>query len=394
MAATLTREMLNSRSSADGGVVPAGLYIRDVKEFIPYIDRDDTPLVKMIPTGSPIDILKYEHGQGYLMPQTVRTTAVLTDSETGFTFSDANLVQQYDVLYNPATEERVYIRTAPGANPVTVERGYGGSTAAAVDDEQVWTIVAPAVPEGVDTPRSPSIAGDLDWDCPQILEYSWDITHRGRVIPNYEYKTDRFKAELKRKMVEATRDLEMIAIYGLRYLPANVTDGTMTRGLIEATTANEEDLNGQPLTLEAFLDLEQQKFLDVGKEDMGRTVVLGPTEKRIFNSFINPLRRATVSDAKLNLTMDSFDTDFGTYNFVVHYNHPSGRASIINTKDVSRRPLEGGNWVSGLMSTQGWYDKGFLRGDFAYIWPVARRRSALIDFSVNTSDYPYYDAVG
>jgi hypothetical protein len=394
MAATITREMINSRSSADGGSVPSGLYIRDVKEFIPYIERDDTPLVKLIGTGGPIDILKYEHGQGYLMPQTVTVTTAANDSITTIELSNANLVQQYDVLYNPLTEERIWVHATPGANPITVTRGYGGSTAAAIADDQVLTIVGPAVPEGVDTPRSPSIAGDLDWDCPQIFEYSWDITHRGRVIPNYEYQSDRFKGELKRKMVEAARDLEMTAIYGLRYLPANVTDGTMTRGMIAATTANVSDLNGAPLTLEAFLDLEQTKFLDVGPNDMGRTIVLGPTEKRIFNSFINPLRRATASDAKINLTLDSFETDFGVYKFVVHYNHPAGRATILNTNDISRRPLEGGNWVSGLMSTQGWYDKGFLRGDFAFVWPVARRRSALIDFSVNTSDYPYFDAVG
>lgn len=394
MAATITREMINSRSSADGGTVPSGLYIRDVKEFIPYIERDDTPLVKMIGTGSPIDILKYEHGQGYLMPQTVTVTTAANDSIGTIELSNANLVQQYDVLYNPLTEERIWVHAVPGANPVTVTRGYAGSSAAAIADDQVLTILGPAVPEGVDTPRSPSIAGDLDYDVPQIFEYSWDITHRGRVIPNYEYKTDRFKAELKRKMVEAARDLEMVAIYGLRYLPANVTDGTTTRGLLAATTANVSDLNGAPLTLQDFLDLEQTKFLDVGPNDMGRTIVLGPTEKRIFNSFLNPLRRATASDAKLNLTMDSFDTDFGTYKFVVHYNHPSGRISIINTNDISRRPLEGGNWVSGLMSTQGWYDKGFLRGDFAFIWPVARRRSAIKDFSVTTTDYPYYDAVG
>ena len=393
MAATITREMINSRSSADGGSVPAGLFIRDVKEFIPYIDRDDTPLVKMIPTGSPENILKYEHGQGYLMPQTVTVTTAANDSITTIELSNANLVQQYDVLFNPLTEERLWLQVAPGANPITVVRGYAGSTAAAIADDTVLTIVGPAMPEGVNSPQSPSIAGDLDWDTFQILEYTWYVTHRGKVVPNYEYKTDRFKAELKRKMVEATRDLEMIALYGLRYLPANTTDGTTTRGLIAATTANVSDLNGAPLTFADFLDLEQQKWLDVGS-DLGRTIVCSAQDKRIWNSMLNPMRRITGSDASVNLTMDSFKTDFGTYTFVVHYNFPTGQSRIINTKDITRKPFEGGNWTSGLMSTQGWYDKGFLRGDFGYIWPVARRRSALIDYSTDPGDYPYYDMVG
>lgn len=389
MAALITREMLNSRSTADGGNIKSEMYIRDVDEFIPYIERDDTPLIKLIGTGGSADKLKYEHGQGYLTPSTVviETTNPGTGA-TQITVDNPQYLQQWDVLRSPLTNgELLQVTDANPVNPVNVRRAYGGGSADNLAIGDSIKVLGPAVPEGVDTPSSPMTQGDLDWDTFQIFEYSWSITHRGKVTPSYEYKTNRFKEQLKKAMVEAALDLENFALFGKRYLPANSTDATMTRGLLEATTSNLSDLNGDPVTLMDFLDLEQTKFMDVGPSEMGKTVVLGMFEKRIVNSWFNPTRRSTVTDAKLRVTWDEIETDFGTYKFVIHHNHPSGRMTTINTNDVKRMTYEGGNWQTGMFSTQGWYDRGFLRGDFGFIWPVARRRSALYDFSVNPSDY-------
>lgn len=391
MAVTISREMLNSRSSTDGGSTPADLFIRDVDEFIPYLDREDTPLVKLIGTGGSSNKLKYEHGQGYLTPSTTTVTGAHTAAQTTFTFGDANRLQQYDIIQY--STEKMQVVDASPVNPVTVRRGYGGTTAVAFTGGETVRILGPAVPEGVDSPSSPFSQGDLDWDTFQIFEYTWDVTHRGRVTPSYEFRSDRFKAMLKRYMTEAALDLENFAIYGTRYLPANTTDATMTRGLLQATTANADNLANAPLTLKAFLDNQQDVFLDVGLNDMGKTVILTPFLKRVVNSWFNPGRRATTSDAKMNMTFDSVETDFGTYKFVIHHNHPSGYLNIINTKDVKRMTYEGGGWQTGMLSTQGWYDKGFLRGDFGFIWPAARRRSMLYGCSETAADYPNLDVL-
>lgn len=395
MAALITREMLNSRSTADGGNIKAEMFIRDVDEFIPYIERDDVPLTKLIGTGGSADKLKYEHGQGYLTPSTVNL--ITTNPSTGgltIQVDNPQYLQQWDVLRSPLTNgELLQVTDANPVNPINVKRAYGGGSADNLAIGNALKVLGPAVPEGVDTPSSPMTQGDLDWDTFQIFEYSWSITHRGKVVPTYEYRSNRFKAQLKKAMVEAALDLENFAIYGKRYLPSNTTDGTMTRGLIQATTANVSDLSGDPLTLFDFLNLEEQKFMDVGPSEMGKTVILNTFGKRIINSWFNPTRRTTTKDASINVTFDSVDTDFGTYKFVTHHNHPKDRMSIINTNDIKRMTMEGGNWQTGMLSTQGWYDRGFLRGDFGFIWPVARRRSALINFSLVPSDYPDLDRV-
>lgn len=393
MAVTITREMLNSRSASDGGTTVAGLFIRDVDDFIPYIERDDYPLSKRIKTGGSSNKLKYEHGQGYLGSDRVNLTeAIVSTSADTMTVDSPNLLQQYDVVRFPGGE-LVQVTDASPANPVTITREYGGTTAETVADDAELIVVGPAVPEGVDTPSSPSTQGDLDWDTFQILEYSWSLTNRSKHTPTYEFQGDRFKSELKKKMTEAARDLENIAIYGVRYMPANVTDGTMTRGAIAALTENGTDLNADPWDLRTFLDNQQAVFTDVGPSKMGHDIILAPFQKRAFNSFFNGTRRSTVKDAKMNMTWDEFDTDFGTYRTVVHYNWPTDRVAILNLRDIKRMTYEGSGWQTGMLATQGWYDRGFLRGDFGFIWPVARYRSHLYDLSTNANDYPKMDVV-
>lgn len=391
MAATISRRMVNSRSSADGGTTPSDLFIRDVDEFIPYLERDDTPLVRMIPTGGSADKLKHEHGQGYLTPRTTTVTGAHNNSTTSFTFGNPERLQQYDILYYNG--EKLWVQDAAPTNPVTVTRGYGGTTAVTFSGGETVQVLGPAVPEGVDSPSSPHTQGDLDWDTFQIFEYTWSLTHRAKHTPTYEFKSDRFKAMLKRYMTEAAIDLENFAIFGTRYLPANDSDATMTRGMIAATTANVTDLNGDPITLRLFLDGQQAVFQDVGLNDMGKTVILTPFLKRVVNSWFNPSRRSTTTDAKINMTFDSIDTDFGTYKFVIHHNQPTGYMNILNLKDIKRMTYEGGNWSTGMFATQGWYDRGFLRGDFGFIWPAARRRSMYQECSETAGDYPDLDVI-
>jgi len=396
--ATLTREMMNQYSSAvAGGNTPPDLFVRDIPDFIPLVTRHDAPLAKAVKTGSEVTVLKSEWGEGDLTPTRVKTAAAVADATTlNITVDAPKAIQKYDVLYFTDNGEQVRVNTINDSTGVLTvfERGHGGSTAAAHNSQVEIIILGPAVPEGANTPDSPFQQGDLDYNYPQIFEYSWKYTHRGRVTPTYEIKSDRFKEELRRKMLEATRDLDLTMLYGLR----NQGDGqgsnaSTMNGVRAGTIQNRIDLAGAPLTLLSVLDLLEQIFKKVGQSEMAKTLYGDAFTKRLINSFLNASRRSTAMDAKLNLTLDVIQTDFGDIKYVTHYNWSPGEVHLLNINDFSRHAYKGGNWTSGLFSTEGWYDRGFLRGDFTLKMPAPSRRGALVGFSVDPTDYPDLDAI-
>src|SRR5690606_24584494 len=165
---------------------------------------------------------------------------------------------------------------------------------------------------------------------------SWSITHRGKVTPTYEIKSDRFKWELKRKMKEAALDLNRTAIFGQRSPgDGTATNPSTTGGARQFAKANRVELTGEPLELSHFLNALEMQYKDVGLSEMSKTFYGNVRSKRILNSFLNPLRRATTTDAKLNLTMDTIDTDFGEIKFVIDEEFPDGELYSFNFKDRS-----------------------------------------------------------
>lgn len=392
----VTREMINSYpQSVAGGTTVDDLFIRDVDDFIPLMKDTDAKFIRNITASGTVNKLKYEFGEGDLPPREVKVTTAVTDgTETTIEVDHPEYIQQYDVLWVPETDEQMRVTDRPDST-VTVTRGHGGSTADAIAVGTEIKILGPAVPEGADTPDSPSSQGNLDYNYPQIFEYSWSITHRGKVTPTYEIKSDRFKWELKRKMKEAALDLNRTAIFGLRSPgDGTATNPSTTGGARQFAKANRVELTGEPLELSHFLNALEMQYKDVGLSEMSKTFYGNVRSKRILNSFLNPLRRATTTDAKLNLTMDTIDTDFGEIKFVIDEEFPDGELYSFNFKDIKRTTYEGGSWKTGMFSTYGWYDRGFLRGDFGFVWAAPRRRCAIVGFSSNPADYENYDAVG
>lgn len=389
MAITVTRSMINSMSSGvTSGSTPSDLFIRDVPDFIPFLRRQDTPMLSLVPKKGSKNILKWEYGEGDLSPRQDTLAEDVDGSETGIDVTHGSYFQVWDLV---KWGDEVALVTSISNNTLTVTRGWGSTSAVTATNGDPIYILGPAVPEGVDAPASPVTRGIVSFTGPQIFEYTWQMTHRARVTPNYEIKTDQFKAELKRKMKEAALDLNDLLLNGIY----NAGDGTGTNpssmgGLREATTTNLSNLSSGALELNDILTLMQTINADVG-DDMGKTLMGGYYAKRIFNSWFQPSRRTSGSDAKLNLTWDSFDCDFGTVKYIVNYKCNSNELFLCNEDDWGLYNYEGGNWSTGMYSTQGWYDKGFLRGDFGALFQADRRRGRWYGFSTTDSDYPNLD---
>ena len=393
MAPTLTRGMVNSYSTAvTGGSVPSDLYIRDVPRMIEFMRRYDNPMLKLIKPGKAHDKLKWEFGSGDLASRDDTTTGTHTNNTTTLNVTNGLKYQKWNLIRIPSTGEQMLV-TAISTNALTVVRNWpAGGVGVALGGPVDVKILGVAIPEGAPYVDSPSQLGEVDYTHPQIMEYTWTYTHRGRVTPNYEVQTDQFRYQQKKKMKEAAGDLDSLLLNGLR----DPGLGDQSRpssmgGLRQFTNTYSLDVSDAPLGFDDFMTAAQTLYNDVGLDAMGKTVMGGMFAKRVWNSFFQPSRMTGGMDKKLRLNWDEVETDFGTLKFVVNYKCDPDEIFIWNPEDTSLDHYEGGNWSTGLYSTNGWFDTGFLRGDFGGFFEAARRRTRLYNFSTTPGDYAWLD---
>lgn len=392
MAPTITRGMINQyNTGVTGGSIPSDLFIRDVPEFEEFIRRYDNPMLKLVKPGKERDKEKWEFGEGDLAPRTADTTGTHTNSVTTLNVASGHgkRFQKWNLIRIPSTGEQMLV-TAISTDALTVLRNWpAGGVGVALGGAVTVQILAPAMPEGADAVDSPVALGEVDYNYPQILEYTWTYTHRGRVTPNYAVKTDQFKDQMKRKMKEAAGDLDSILLHGLR--DPGLGDGTRpssTGGLRQFTATRTNDLATTPLTWAAIMTTAETVYKDVGQEAMGKTFMGSFFTKQIFNALFQKSRLTSGQDEKIKLHWDEVETDFGVVKFVINYKMDDNELFLWNPEDSQLDHYEGGVWSTGLYSTQGWYDKGFLRGDYGALYKAARRRIRFFNYSTTQSDYP------
>lgn len=391
--ALVTREMINQyNENVTGGNVPSGLFIRNVENFIDQVKRTDTPMLDLVKPKGTRNYVIWEYGEADLAPRVDTQVGGATNNATTIDVAHGEYFQKYDLVRNRRTKEQ-FLVTAITADALTVIRDWPGQsgTGVAMTGDDILDILGPAVPEGVDGPRSPVARGSVKETYPQILEYTWQMSHRGRHSANYQHQGDQFKYELKRKMKEAAEDLDSLLLNGKKFKGSMSANQPSTMGgLREATTANTASVSG-PLEFQDLLMLMQQAAQEVGHGDLGKTVMGNYFSKRVWNSWFQASRRGTLKDGKFRTHWDEVDTDFGVVKFVINYKMDNDELIFWNPEDSGLYNFKNGKWATGLYSTQGWYDTGFLRGDYGAIFEADRRRGRLYGFSTSEADYDYLD---
>ena len=394
MAATIASGAANQYStSVSGGTTPSDLFIRDVPDWTEKLTRTDVPFSKLIGSeGAPsMPMLKAEWGWGSVDPySTTITEAVTTTNEVDFTFADGDMLQVGDRILIDSEEVRV---TAVAANVATVTRGFAGTTAATHVDNSVAIIMGPAVVENADDADSPYTQGEVDFNYHQILSFTWSMSKRREVTPTYERKSAGFFSHEQRKKMEFTAPtrLELTWLLGQRALGTGSSPSAMgglrqsayitTRTSLSSAILTESDLMGQLQTIDGL----------VGPSMAGKTLMCSSFGARIISSWYNETRRSSMSDSKAKVNWTEVESDFGTLKIVRNHlmnSVANDKIYIANFDDFKKRPYATGTgWQTGEYSTQGWHKRGFLRGDFTLLAPLADSRGELHTFSTTAASY-------
>lgn len=402
MAATTSNTALNQYSaSVSGGTTPNDLFIRDVPDWIDTLETSTNVFLKMVgglKGGAPsVPMNKAEWGWGSDDPMQGTLDEALNNSDTTFDVVDSAVFQVGDIIRIDA--EHMRVTALPSATTITVgERGFRGTSNVSHDNASTIYKIGIAIAENADDPLSPITQGELDFNYHEIVIFNWQMSQRAKVTPTYESRNksgNRFEQELKKKMNRtAPNYLERMLLEGLRFIGTSTVPSTMG-GLQQPsyiTTRNTVAGSG-PLTERDLLDTVQDVWDLVGSEEVPSTVMLAPFAKLIVNSWYNDSRRTGGGDSKISVKFDSIDTDFGTIKFVTNPTLSKlGRSNelyLLDPKHIQLRPYASSTgWTTGMIKTDGWYERGFLRADVTATFQNPDSRGALTGFSTSTADYP------
>lgn len=391
MAPTITRDMVTQYKQSDGGVIPDGMYIVEVPKMTEFVRRFDNPMLKLVKPGETHVHEIWPYGEGDLLPDTTTVVGAHTNNTTSLAVADNKVIQKWSKIRIPTSNEQMLVTDprTPGDNIVTVRRNWpaGGNGVALLGGELIQ-IMSPNIPEGADAVDSPIALGELRETYPEIIEYTWKYTHRGRVTPNYEVKTDQFKYQMKKKMKEGGTRLDTDLLNSKKNKgDASGTNPSSMGGLREATDVYNQDMLGAPLDWLSIMTLAQTVWQEIGTDAMPKTFMGGFFAKRVWNSWFQKSRRTGGMDKTISLVWDSVQTDFGTVRFVFNHKCDANELFLWNPDESSLDQYEGGDWTTGLYSTQGWYDRGFLRYDGGPIYEVPRHRMRWFAWSTDPNDY-------
>jgi hypothetical protein len=251
-------------------------------------------------------------GPGY----TSGETAIETD--TGGVFYAAALVRV------PRTGEIMYVEKVE-TNKITVKRGFAGTTAAALEDNDPLFVIGAVAEEGDTSFAARSANPTKVTNYTQIWRTSIDESESMLSSDNQTTPHD-WVFQHKKKMIEHLKDLEHAALFGSK----GKTTGTNGRrvstsgGALSFLTANNQDMGGT--MTEAELESWVRSITRYGSKT--KTVLAARLPLSVINAF---------ATGKLSTIQADKDTTYGLA--IKQYVSPHGTINLI-----SHPLLEGAVW--------------------------------------------------
>jgi hypothetical protein len=209
---------------------------------------------------------KYNHFRDELPDRTIVVNGALNNSATTLTFDhdadDEGFLVKGTVIHNHTTGENLLVTADANtsANTVAISRGFGGSTAAAVADNEVLSIAGFADQEGGTAPTAISFDPSTDFNFTQIFKTAVQVT--GTLQNTYLRTGDKEQEQLTKALKLHMGDIERAFFFGTR-AEANSSTASPTRstgGLMSLIT-NITDCASATATTNKMTEKEFDRFL-------------------------------------------------------------------------------------------------------------------------------------
>jgi len=345
----------------------------DVSDLIGIISPYETPLLDAL--GDPIKEAISTHHE-WLEDELLPNKDAINDStftdpaaDTSFVVDNGSRFRVGDQIQVEGSEELMLV-TAINTNTLTVVRGYAGTTAENLADNQVINILGNAALEGADMPTTRFSNRTRCGNYTQIFTASVEISGTD-VAASHLGLDDEMDYQKQERLRELLRDLENTVINGGQPTSNSEGSGTVRRsmkGIIQHLSTNvlHDNDTGHPADDnldEATINYMLRKIWETSNGNVDVIVVNG-FQKRKINAFTASSRSYAANDTTFTNMVNIYESDFGICRIVTSRWMPQDSVLFLDSSRVNVLPLAGRSFHFKPLASSGDYERGELIGEY------------------------------
>jgi hypothetical protein len=347
----------------------------DISDLVGIASPHETPLLDAL--GDPARAARstvHEWLEDSLLSNTDKIndstyTNALTDTQ--FVVLNASRFRVGDqIKVEGSTEVMLVTAVDTGTNTLTVVRGYGGTTAAALANNQVINILGNAALEGDSADAARFNARGRKINYTQIFTSTVEVSGSELAVKQVGV-ADEVDYQKQQRIRELLRDLENCVINGRS--PAANPEGSSTvrrtmKGILGYVTTNKFSPGVAGFPSETALSEPQinQALREIWKSSSGQVdlLVVNGREKRHINEFVGSSRRFSPGDTTFTSLIGTYESDFGVCRIALSRWVPAGTILLLDSSRVDVMPLAGRSFHYKPLGATGDRESGQVIGEY------------------------------
>jgi len=347
----------------------------DISDIVSIVSPYETPLLAHLgDSPRPAASTYHEWLEDELLPNTDAVDdSTWTDPAADETFGvdNADYFRVGDQVQPDGSGELLVVTAVDAqGGTITVVRGYGGTTAEDLADNQVLHILGHAALEGDDAPNVSFTSRSRKGNWTQIFTSSVRVSGSDLAVRKLSV-ADELDYQKQERLRELLRNLESTVISGI--MPSADPQGSASvrrtlKGIIPFLTTNvfEPGVGSFPsdtdLT-EAQLNLALRMIWEQASSRVD-TIVVNGYQKRRINGFMTSGRAYGADDVSYRDLVSMYESDFGVCRVVLSRSMPAGAALLVDSARINVLPLAGRSFHYKPLAAGGDYEAGQVIGEY------------------------------
>jgi len=345
----------------------------DVSDVVGIISPYETPLLDALGDAlREATSTHHEWLEDALLPnKDAVNDSTFTDpaADTDFVVDNGGRFRIGDQIQVQGSEELMLV-TGISTNTLTVVRGYAGTTAENLADNQVINILGNAALEGADKPGARFTNRSRCGNYTQIFTASVEVSGTDMAASQLGL-ADEMDHQKQQRLRELIRDLENTIINGGQ--PASSPEGSGSvrrsmRGVIQhlATNVFHTGDAGFPTGTdldEAKINYVLRRIWDSSSGNVD-LIVVGGFQKRKINAFSSGSRSYGANDTTFTDMISVYESDFGICQIVTTRWLPQDAVLLLDSSRINVLPLAGRSFHFKPLASGGDYECGELIGEY------------------------------
>ncbi len=345
----------------------------DVSDLIGIVSPYETPLLDAL--GDPLreaTSTHHEWMEDELLPnKDAVNDSTFTDpsADTDFVVDHGSRFRVGDQIQVEGSEELMLV-TGINTDTLTVVRGYAGTTAEDLADNQIINILGNAALEGSDKPNARFTNRTRCGNYTQIFSATVELSGTDMAASQLGLSNE-MDYQKQERLRELLRDLESTVIKGGQ--PTSNPEGSGTirrsmRGIIQHLSTNVFHTNDSGFPSSTDLDEAKINYVlrQIWENSNGNVdlIIVGGFQKRKINSFTSSNRSYAANDTKFTDMINVYESDFGICRIVTTRWMPQDAVLMLDSSRISVPPLTGRSFHFKPLGSGGDYECGELIGEY------------------------------